>query len=305
MIRRWSRACRALPYAAALLILLAGPATGAPPAAPAWSSFTMQASRLGSTATAVVERRMIAASAARSVFIDSPRGRPLETAQAEVQKLSITVVIEITGGRRIRLENHLWSDPHTGSPLYLVRTRDGLKDYHQQFRFTREGVFRRQREPASAREAAGPPESWSKRGEHFYPFPGDGARCPPIIESSQLIPLAAAFGEDGLGNVGPLCVFHKRQVHRVRLQPQPPQPIRFDFLERGPDGEKRRVGTVSVPGMRLTSQPIGSYRGNVEDFVREGTFFFLSPEGSWPLAAVGEMPFFGQVEMSLTEITFH
>lgn len=304
MIRRWFRAYLSLVYAAAWLITVAGGAAGAESSIPAWSAFTMQATRFGSTATAVVERQRVAAAAATPAFIDSPRGRPLEATHAEVQRLSITVTLEITAGRRVQLENHLWSDPHTNTPLYLVRTRFGLKDYHQQFRFTREGVFRRQREPSSAREAGKPPESWTKRGEHFYPYSRESAGCPPIIESSQLIHLAEELWADPSAPPGPLCVFHKRQVHRVSVQPQPPQPIRFDYLERGTDGEQRRAGTVSVPGMRLASQPIGSYRGNVEDFVRDGTFFYLSPEGRWPLVAVGEMPLFGRVEMRLKEITF-
>ncbi len=304
MTNGWFRAARRrLACAAVLLITVAGGAAGAGSSIPAWSSFTMQATRFGSTATAVVERQLIAAAAATPVFIDSPRGRPLEATRAEVQQLSITVTLEITGGRRVQLENHLWSDPHTNTPLYLVRTRFGLKDYHQQFRFTREGVFRRQREPSSAREASKSPESWTKRGEHFYPFPGESAGCLPIIESSQLIPLAEELWADPVAGPGPLCVFHKRQVHRVSVQPQPPQPIRFDYLERGADGEQRRTGTVSAPGVRLASRPIGSYRGGVEDFVRDGTFFYLSPEGRWPLMAIGEMPLFGRVEMSLKEVT--
>lgn len=302
MTRRRGCGRRALPLAAGLLLLVAGQAAGAPAAAPAWSSFTMQASRLGSTATAVVERRMVAAAAARSGFIDSPRGRPLEATQAEVQKLSTTVILEIAGGRRIRLENHLWSDPHTGSPLYLVRTRGGLKDYHQQFRFTREGVFRRQWEPASAREAAGPPESWTKRGEHFYPFPGEGGGCPPIIESSQLILLTEAFSDDPPGDFGPLCVFHKRQVHRVSVQPLPPQEVRFDYLEKRAEGETRRDGNVSAEGFRVFSRPIGAYRGSVEDFIRSGARVFIAPSERLPLMISGEMPLVGPVEMRLLAV---
>ena len=57
--------------------------------------------------------------------------------------------------KRILLENRLWFDPRTNTPLYLERTRIGLKDYRQWFRFTAEGVFRLQQEPASAIAACG------------------------------------------------------------------------------------------------------------------------------------------------------
>jgi hypothetical protein len=295
-----------LSVAAALLVLLvaAQPAQCGPPREAPWSAFTLQGARFGNTAVVAVERGMVAVAAAVPDFIESPRGEPLTASQPEIEKLSVTVSLTIFGGRRVRLENHLWFDPHTDTPLYLVRTRFGLKDYHQRFRFTREGAFRLQREPATAGETAKPPEAWTRIGRHFYPYPADGKLCPDIIESSQLILLAAARAAGPAWGVGPLCVFHKRQAHRVTLQTQPPQEVRFDYLEKRAAGERRRAGTVSAEGLRVASRPIGSYRGDVEDFIRGGARVFLHPAERLPLTVQGQMPLIGAVEMTLQTVEF-
>lgn len=298
--------CRCLLCAAALLFTVAGGTAGAAPAvevpASDWSSFTLQASRFGSTATAVVERQMLPTAAAIPAFIESPRGLPLEATRAELQKLSVSVTLEILGGRRVRIENHLWFDPYANTPLYLLRTRFGLDDYHQQFRFTREGVFRYQREPATAGETAKPPDAWTRIKQHFYPYPLGPSGCPPILETSQMIPLAEVILMDLAAAARPLCVFHKRQVHRVSVYPLPARMVSFDYLERRADGEIQRVGTVSARGARIVSRPIESYRGDVEELFRDGSQLWFNPEGRLPLAVSGELPVIGRVEMRLKEM---
>jgi hypothetical protein len=101
-----------------------------------------------------------------------------------------------------------------------------------------------------------------------------------------------------------LCVFHKRQVHRVHVHPQPEQEVRFDYLEKRGGREARRMGAVSARLVSITSRPIGSYRGQVEDFFGDGTQLLLSSEDRLPLAVSGELPLIGRVEMRLNEVHF-
>ena len=135
----------------------------------AWSYASFQAEGLGGKVTADVRVAALPAAAEQAAFLPSPRGEPFRVSGPDVVKLSIYIRIDIIGRGPVRVENHIWFDPRDGTPLFLVRTRLGLDDYYQQFRFTQEGVFRRQCEPASAAEAARPPESWTKRGRIFTP----------------------------------------------------------------------------------------------------------------------------------------
>jgi hypothetical protein len=300
------RCGRLIAGRAVLLAVAAALNAGAVPAGAAtdvpWSSLTLGASRLGSTATTEVEIEVLPAAAEIPKFIDSARGHPFPVSGADVLRLTVGTTLDIVGGKRVRFENQLWFDPHTNRPLYLVRTRSGLKDYHQRFRFTHEGVFRHQREPASAEEAGKPMEFWSKHGEHFYHFPEGRQACAPIVESSMLILLAGAFVPDPGYSRESFCVFHKRQVHLVSLHPQPAQTIRFDYLEKRAGMETRRVGAVPAGGISIASRPVGSYRGDVEDLFQDGCQLYLSPEGRLPMMVSAELPLIGRVEMKLKKV---
>jgi hypothetical protein len=283
-------------------VLIAGAGSAAETSKLPWSSVMLHASRLGNTATIEVVIEVLPAASEIPKFINSKRGQALTVSGAELQRLTVATTLDIIGGKRVRLENQLWLDPLTHTPLYLICTRSGLKDYFQRFRFTREGVFRQQREPASAGELETPPEAWTKLGEHFYPYPAERAGCSPIIETSMLIPLMGTSAVDPSDASPALCVFHKRQVHRVRVHPQPVQEVGFDYLEKSADCEQRRVGSVSARGVQITSRPIGSYRGDVENFFRDGTQLWFNPEGRFPLVVKGELALIGPVELRLKEI---
>jgi hypothetical protein len=297
-----------LLIAAALLALgggsdAAAPALGGAAAqALTWSYASYQAERLGGRVTAEIRVGALPAAAEQAAFLPSPRGEPYRVCGPEVVKLSIRIRIDLPGRGPLIVENHLWMDPREGTPFFLVRTRKGLDDYDQQFRFTREGVFRRQREPASAAEADRPSEFWTKRGEHFYAFPPEETNGPPVLETSSLIYLLSAGAERGAGDIGPLRVFHKRQLHRVNLRAAPVAAAGVDYLEKRGPTEARRSGTTPALRFRLESRPVGAYRGEVEEFFRDGALLEQSLDGRLPLMASCELPLIGRVEMRLKEI---
>lgn len=280
----------------------AGSASDGPEVRPvAWSFLALQAERLGNRVDAEVWIAALPAAGEQTFFLPSPKGAPFRPHGPEVLKLSIRIRIELMGRSPVRMENHVWFDPKDGTPLYLIRTRSGLDDYDQTFRFTQEGVFRRQREPASAAEVQRPVETWTKVGEHFYAYPANAENCHSILETSTLIYLLCeASGYDPRSRSS-LCVFHKRQLHRVSLQAGTAEAVDFDFLEKKGAGETRRSGKGPANRIRIESRPIGSYRGEVEDLFRDGTLLYLSPEGALPLVATCELPLIGRVEMRLRE----
>lgn len=268
-----------------------------------WSFFSFQGEHLGSQVTAEVRIATLPMASEQVGFLPSPKGVPFRNSGPDVLKLSIHIRLDLLGRSPVKLENHVWFDPRDGTPLYLIRTRFGLDDYHQRFRFTREGVFRRQREPGSAAQAAGPPESWSKLKEHFFVYP-PGEMCIPVLETSTLMYLLSVTPADMLHALPLLCVFHKRQLHRVSVQNASAESIGFDYLEKKGECETRRSGAAQARKIRIKSRPIGSYRGEVEDFFRDDTELVLSLDGGLPLLARCDLPLIGGVEVKLIEVRY-
>lgn len=269
-----------------------------------WSFLSLQADRLGSRVAADVRIEALLADVEQNQFLPSPRGEPVGLSGPEVLKLSLRIQLDIIGRQPIQLESQAWLDPRTGLPHYLVRTRFGLSDYYQRFRFTQEGVFRRQREPASSAETAKPPESWSTVGEHYYLYPPNEGGGHAVSET--LIYLVSNGAVPPKGEVGLLSVFHKRQLHRVSVRASVTEPVAFDYLETNGVGKSRRSGTALAQKIRIESRPIDSYRGDVEDFdfVKDGMLVYLSLDGRLPLKLSCEVPLIGRVDLSLKEIRF-
>jgi hypothetical protein len=270
-----------------------------------WSFFLLRGERLGSRVAVDVRIEALRAAVEQVRFLPTPRGEPVRLTGPEVLKLSLRIQFDIIGRQPIQLDSQVWFDPQTGWPLYLIRERFGLSDYHQRFRFTREGVFRRQLEPASAAEAATPPESWSRVDEHFYEYPPNEAGGHPVSET--LIYLLCAGAAPHKASMGPLSVFHKRQLHRVSVRASVTEPVAFDYMEKNGAVESKRSGTAPAQKVRIESRPIGSYKGDVEnfDFVNDGMLVYLSLDGRLPLRVSSEVPLIGRVDLSLKEIRFN
>lgn len=291
---------------AAMLLTVLAPGVSAQPAAGPgrvpWTYFALQAERLGNRITTEVRIAALPAAAERARFQPGPKGVAISPTGPDLVKLSVTTEIEILGRQPVRIDSHVWFDPRDGMPLFRIRTRSGADDYHQLFWFTREGVFRRQREPASTIEAARPPESWTKLGEHFYPYGAATQGCPRILETSMLIGLLSEPPTTEKEGVPPVCVFHKRILHRVSFHPETVKTVSVDFLEKRPRGENRRTGTMPARRIRIESQPLGTYRGDVEDFFGEDLLLYVSPDGRLPLMVSCELPLIGRMELRLKEI---
>lgn len=258
------------------------------------------AERLGGRIVAEAQIERLAALPAPGAFPDAPP-HPLCRAAASggLLRLSLVMRLELPGRSTIRIENHLWMEPELGTPCFLLRSRRGLKDYEQAFRFSPQGAVRRQREPATAREAALPPSRWTRIGEHRYPYPED---CASVLETSGLFYRMLADGGAEMAGGEALCVFHKRQVHRVQLEEEDLKEIAFDYLELAGGARERRSGKTAARGLRVSSRPIGTYRGEVEEFLKDGTRLVLRRDGRVPLSAGFEVPLLGWVDLQLVEL---
>ncbi len=257
-----------------------------------------QAERLGGRVTAEAQFRREAAPPDPAALPRGPANPTCSPGDGRLLRLSLTVRIDLPARSPIRIENHLWMAPQSNAPCFLLRLRHGLKDYEQAFRFTPRSALRRQREPASPREARLPPAGWSRIKEHLYPFP---AGCEAVLETSGLF--YRLLSDRAVSNSAePLCVFHKRQVHRVRVEEEELEEIAFDYLEQKGDAVERRSGRMPARGLRLFSEPVGAFRGEREEFFKDGTRLVLSRQEGIPLSAGFELPLLGWVDLRLVEL---
>jgi hypothetical protein len=200
------------------------------------------------------------------------------------------------------MENRLWFDPVSLAPLRLIRARGGYDDYLQWFVFGRDQVFRRQYEPENLRQAKGPPENWTRVSEKGFDFRAES--CPSPAETSMLVYLLSDAVARGALELGPRCVFHKRQLHRLSFRTERQPGLPYDYLERRGDEARRHAGVGEAVTIRIESTPVGAYDGGVEPWFKDGYLTF-SADGRLPLAVACDLPVVGQVELRLAELRFN
>jgi hypothetical protein len=299
----------AVRAALAVCLLLAGfptAAAEAPPLSVPWRVLRFQAEKLTGRITADVRLEPQPVEPAPPGLWPVVQGEPLRPAGPTVMELAITVTIEPFGMSTLRLaplklENRLWFDPVSGLPLRAIRTRMGMDEYVQWLVFGREGVFRRQQEPATPQQAKERPESWTRVNQNVYTLWEDG--CPDPIETSMLIVALTDAVARGRLELPPRCVFHKRQLHRLTFRPPKRERAQYAYLEVDADGSLRRAGATDAVTLRIDSAPIGSFRGSVEPWFKNGYLTFSS-DGRFPLVVACDLPVVGHVELQLDEIHF-
>jgi hypothetical protein len=306
MIRKLSAGAALLVFAVGVNAVHATEKAAASPSVVPWTALRFQAEKLVGRVTAEVRIEPEPAASAPSGPWPTVHGEPLRPNGPTVLKLSIRVTIEPRGMAQLRMEplrieNRLWFDPVSGAPLRLIRTRTGADDYAQWFVFGRQEVFRRQHEPANPRQANGPPESWTRVGENAYAFRTE--HCPSSLETSMLVYILSDAVARGALDLTPRCVFHKRQLHRLSFRTERGEHVAYDYLERSEGGSQRRTGDRNAVTIRIDSTPVGSYRGSVEPWFKDG-FLTISTDGRLPLVVACDLPVVGHVELRLDEIRF-
>ena len=274
----------------------------APPSAVPWSALRFQAEKMAGRITAEVWIEPEQAASLPPGRWPAVKGEPLRPAGPTLLKLSIRLKIEPPGMEPLRMENQLWFDSQSGAPLRLIRTRAGIDDYVQWFVFGREQVFRRQHEPGSPGQTNGPPESWTRVSERAYAFRAEG--CPRPAETSMLVYLLSDAVARGALDLGPRCVFHKRQLHRLSFRTERQELVPYDYLERSGGESRRRTGAGDAVTVRIESTPVGTYEGSVEPWFKDG-FLTFSADGRLPLVVACDLPVVGHVELRLDEVRWH
>jgi hypothetical protein len=268
-----------------------------------WEAFKLQGSRFGNSVTVSIRLARGASAAVEKNFLPSPQGTPLRSNGPELLELEVLTRIEPVALAPVTLENRVWFSSEGAQPLQRFRSRRGEDDYEQVFRFTSEGVFRRQREPMNAEEALQPAERWTKRDDSFYPL---GERMRQATETSLLIYLLAARPAAEDGREAHFTVFNKRKLHEVRALPAALQAVPVDYLLWQAGGQTRVRRTAEAAVVRMESRPLEPGGKDPEDFsflgLKEDIAVVFERSTRYPLRVSGVIPGIGRVDLNLSEI---
>jgi len=271
-----------------------------------WDELLLQAKKFTATLNVQIRLASLPAADAQGALPKSPRGTPVQPSGPRLCHLILNMGIDATFRDHVQILNEVWFDPRTAAVLGRIRLRQGQDDFKKTYRFTRQGVFRHRREPLNKKEIPLEPEKWTDIKDTFYAYDLARMGCPQVSERLALLYLLSAA--DLSENSGPLslCVFGKRQLHRVTLRPQGLYPLTVDYLEKTVKNQVRKEGPVKALKIVVETRPMDSDLKADEDFsllgLHKEIIIYLDPVSRVPLQISGNTPAAGRTDLNLRQV---
>ena len=270
-----------------------------------WTDLTFHAKNFWVEVSTHVELISLPAAEAEALLLPSPRGAPVKPATPQVSQMTINTTIDPKFRSPVNIYNRIWFNPMDAFALGRISLRRGEDDYKKIYRFTDRGVFRHQLEPRDKNEAALDPEKWTHIKDSFYSYDLAQLGCNGAAEASLLIYILSAAAISKMNNPLFLCVFGKRQLHRVKLQQEGTYPLSVSLIEKSQLNEIRKEGTVNAIKIAISAEPMESDLNEVEDFsfigLHKEIAVYFDLARFIPLRVNGIIPAVGKVELNLRE----
>jgi hypothetical protein len=270
-----------------------------------WKELRYKAKNWAVSLTVTMALEALPSEEAQTELVASDRGVPHKAAGPQALRMRLDMETDALFNDPVQITNVVWFDPRDAAALGRYRLRRGEDDFEKIYRFTDQGVFRKNREPRSKEEARGEPNQWSFNVQTFYAHNLEQLGCPVASERLLLLYVASAAAELFDGQPRSLCVFGKRQLHRVQLKAQGRRSIKVDYVESRQQAQKTRQGEIQALAIALEAEPLASSLDKPENFsflgMHTNIVIFLDPQSNLPLQVSGDIPKAGSGDLKLFE----
>jgi hypothetical protein len=271
-----------------------------------WTDISFHAKNFWVEVSTDIHLRSLRASDLDAVLLASPKGTPIKPQTPQAAEMTITTTIDPSFRSPVNIHNKIWFNPEDAAALGRVRLRRGDDHFKKMYRFTHQGVFRHRIEPKNKQEASLEPGRWTDIKDSFYPYDLTRLGCPIVSERSLLIFIIAAVDFSSNNDPLSLCVFGKRQLHRVQLQKQGLYPLSVNYIEKTQQTTTRKKGTLNTLKITITADPMDSGLKQAENFSFLGfhsdIVIYIEPTSGLPIQAEGVIPTIGTAQLRLNEV---
>jgi hypothetical protein len=271
-----------------------------------WARLSFHAKNFWVEVSTDIQMKSLRASDLDAVLLASPKGIPIKPQTPQLNEMTINTTIDPRFRSPVKIHNRIWFNPTDASALGRVRLRRGEDDFKKMYRFTDQGVFRHRIEPKDKREARLEPDKWTDIKDTFYPYDLNQLRCTGVSERSVLIYIISAAAISKSNKPLTICIFGKRQLHRVQLRKEGILPIKINYIEKNQQVETRKEGTLKALKMVVTAKPIEPHLEDGENFsflgFHKDITIYIDPTSGLPVQASGIIPTVGKADLKLREV---
>ncbi len=200
---------------------------------------------------------------------------------------------------------HVWFNRKTMNTYQRIRWKKGSRPWIKTYTWGKTGVQRLKLQPSGPMELPFSPDKWTKKHKSFFTYPRGGRTgCGIISEPTILLYLASVMDPKRTSFPFELCVFVKKQLHKVTMRLVRLKPMKVSFESYGLQGQHRVEKTVKPLVFFITSSPVDPEDKKHEAFsllgLQEEIYIFIDPETGLPVRIIGKTKRIGDMVLALT-----
>jgi hypothetical protein len=266
-----------------------------------WDRLSYRAKSIFGNVTTDVRLKSVNVEDGAELFITDPAGEALQPTGTTLFKLTVDSNINPLFGAAEIFKTQSWFEPGGAAALQRIRLRLGQDKWQKSYRFTKKGVFRLRKKPKDSGEENLPIDQWTKIRNHFYGYGDKDPSCPHILEPASLLYISSAFNLPKAPKSLSLCVFNKKQLHRVTVSVSGSRLLKVNFLEKRGDGLKRVAKKIDTIKISFQPRSLASTNIEPEEFSfmgLKGDFdIYIDKASRVPVQISGKISAFGKVDI--------
>jgi hypothetical protein len=201
-------------------------------------------------------------------------------------------------------EVKVWFKTTDGLPYKRMRFRNDDDPWVKSYYWEDTGVRRHKIKPGASAENTQPSAKWTDRKEHFYAFPGESAGCSSISDPSLIFYLLSTLDPETLQAPKEICVFGKKQVHRLTIQQVKSSPIEVSFKARTSSQKEETIKNQITPLVySIKTAPMAPEKEEPENFsllgLHKNILIYMDPEKQLPVRISGSNNSIGKIDLEL------
>jgi len=273
-----------------------------------WRRLSFKAESFFGKVTTEIRLAALPAKEAADLLIAVPQADALQPPGATVISITVDSNIDPLIAPKENLNTRSLCNPDDGAVLQRATLRQGGKIWQKSYRFLPNGVFHQRKKPVGNKQLEVPPEQWKTFEKRWYQYNGTHPECPAVLDPGELLYLAPVINFSEQKNPLSLCVFNKKQLHRVTVTAAGASRLKVNYLERLPDKQIRREGSIDVIKVSFQSRVLDSGDKEFEEFSflgLQGDFeIYVAGATGIPVQINGQIPGIGKLHFRLDEVEF-
>jgi len=242
-----------------------------------WRLLSFKASSSFGNLETDIQLTVVQAGEIAELLIPAPQYRAVQASGSGTVNIRIHSNANPLLGSREELTTQSWFNPEDIAALQRVRARRGKQNWQKSYRFAQGGVYRVRKKPADEQEQGMTPDQWTSVRKAFYGYNGRDSECPVMMEPNGLLYLASAIDVERQQFPLSICVFNKKQLHRLRVSGDPDQALEVDYMENAQDSDTRIRKRIDAVKLSFEPSPL------IPPEVEPETFSFLGLKGNFDI----------------------